>query len=152
MKILEAQNAVLSNFEVHKHVAEQSARYKQKKRRPPPNSATIMREVLQYMTDKANPLSQKPSTYSPAAIPKLMERLRPYDLSKGELVMILNLRPASVPALNTVIEDMTDRFEYEQQEEIVNIIAEVLGAFPQEAAAEQTAEGGDDVTMEDAAK
>jgi hypothetical protein len=45
MKILEAQNAVLSNFEVHKHVAEQSARYKQKKRRPPPNSATIMREV-----------------------------------------------------------------------------------------------------------
>jgi hypothetical protein len=103
------------------------------------------------MSDKANPLSQKPSTYTPAVIPQLMERLRPYELSKGELVMILNLRPASVPALNTVVEDMEDRFVYEQQEEIVNIIAEVLGAFPQEAA-EQTADGGDDVAMEDAAK
>ena len=32
--------------------------------------------------------------------------------------------------VNTVIEDMSDRFEYEKQEEIVGIIAEVLGEFP----------------------
>lgn len=104
------------------------------------------------MSDKANPLSQKPSTYKPAAIPALMERLRPYGLSKGELVMVLNLRPASVPALNTVVEDMEERFPYEQQEEIVGVIAEVLGAFPEVAAPEEAAENGEDVAMEDAAK
>ena len=105
------------------------------------------------MNDKANPLSQKPTTYSPKAIPVLMDRLRPYELSKGELVMVLNLRPSSVPALNTVVEDMEDRFPYEKQEEIVNIIAEVLGAFP-EPVAEEGAENGevgaDDVAMEEA--
>lgn len=55
--------------------------------------------------------------------------------------MILNLRPASVAALNTVVEEMTERFDETQQEEIVNIIAEVLGSFPQEAEQE---EGGDE--------
>lgn len=62
--------------------------------------------------------------------------------------MILNLRPASVPALNTIIEDMTERFTAEQQEELVNIIAEVLGYFDPPA---EEAQNGDansaDVTM-----
>jgi uncharacterized membrane-anchored protein YjiN (DUF445 family) len=43
--------------------------------------------------------------------------------------MILNLRPASVAALNTVIEEMAERFSDEQQEEMVAIISEVLGQF-----------------------
>lgn len=54
--------------------------------------------------------------------------------------MILNLRPASVAALNTVIEEMPERFDENQQEEMVNIIAEVLGSFPQEAGEEEGAE------------
>lgn len=54
--------------------------------------------------------------------------------------MILNLRPASVAALNTVIEEMPERFDENQQEEMVNIIAEVLGSFPQEAGEEEDAE------------
>lgn len=52
--------------------------------------------------------------------------------------MILNLRPASVAALNTVLEDMGDRYTETQQEDIVTIIANVLGQLdsppPQEAA------------------
>ena len=52
--------------------------------------------------------------------------------------MILNLRPASVAALNTVIEDMAERFNEEQQEAIVTAIADVLGVFPE--AAEQDGE------------
>lgn len=38
MKILEAQSAVLSNFEVWQHLSE-------KKRRGPPNLETVVREV-----------------------------------------------------------------------------------------------------------
>lgn len=41
--------------------------------------------------------------------------------------MIINLRPANAGNLNTVVEEMEDRFTDEQQEEIVAIIAEVLG-------------------------
>ncbi len=55
--------------------------------------------------------------------------------------MILNLRPTNTPILNAVIEDMEDRFSAEQQQEILDIITEILGQFPQEPeeeAAEET--------------
>lgn len=45
MKILEAQNAVLTNYEVYKHLTEQRERYAQDKRRGPPNLETVVREV-----------------------------------------------------------------------------------------------------------
>lgn len=42
--------------------------------------------------------------------------------------MIMNLRPTKPENLNTIIEEMEDRFPSdEQQQKIVNIIAEVLG-------------------------
>lgn len=153
MKVIEAQAAVLTNYEVLQHLTQQKERYKQRKRRGPPNLETVVREVrqassrdenlppsshplthsffqlIQYLQSYPNPLSQKPSTYAPDCISRLLERLSPYELSKGEVVMILNLRPASVAALNTVIEEMAERFSDEQQEEMVAIISEVLGQF-----------------------
>jgi hypothetical protein len=45
MKILEAQSAVLTNYEVYQHVSEQRERYKNAKRRGPPNLETVVREV-----------------------------------------------------------------------------------------------------------
>lgn len=59
--------------------------------------------------------------------------------------MILNLRPASVAALNTVIEEMSERFSDEQQEEMVAIILEVLGQFE---AAQPDANGNADEATE----
>lgn len=65
--------------------------------------------------------------------------------------MILNLRPDTVPALNTIIEDMSERFTEEQLEGVVNIIAEVLGYFepPAEADQQNGDADGADVTMND---
>ncbi|KAL6854131.1 RNA polymerase Rpb4 domain-containing protein [Trichoderma novae-zelandiae] len=129
MKVIEAQAAVLTNYEVLQHLTQQKERYKQRKRRGPPNLETVVRELIQYLQSHPNPLSQKPSPYTPDCISRLLERLSPYELSKGEVVMILNLRPATVAALNTVIEEMGERFSDEQQEEMVAIISEVLGQF-----------------------
>lgn len=53
------------------------------------------------------------------------------------MIMIFNLRPSSIAALNTIIEDMEDRFDEERQGEIVAIIADVLGKFPQDHSPEQ---------------
>ncbi|EFZ01385.1 hypothetical protein MHUMG1_02413 [Metarhizium humberi] len=150
MKILESQSAVLSNYEVYQHLTDQRDRYKQKKHRGPPNLETVVRE---YLRTAPSPLSQKPLTYTPEAIAQIIEKLSPYELSKGEMVMILNLRPASIAALNTVIEDMTERYSDEQQEEMVGIVADVLGQFE---VAEAEANGdagegeGEDVNMNDA--
>ncbi|KAF4970484.1 hypothetical protein FSARC_2503 [Fusarium sarcochroum] len=149
MKVIESQAAVLTNFEVFQHISDQRERYKSAKRRGPPNLETVVRELLQYLRTNPGPLSQEPLPYSQDCISNLLKRLRPYNLAKGEVVMILNLRPASVAALNTVVEEMSERFNEEQQEAMVNIIAEVLGQFP--AAEEGAEEEGADVSMNDAA-
>ncbi|GKT46961.1 DNA-directed RNA polymerase III subunit rpc9 [Colletotrichum spaethianum] len=143
MKILEAQSAVLTNYEVYQHLTERKLGQKKRgERRGPGNLEALARELLQYLRTPPNPLSQDPITYQPGCIPQLLEKLRPYDLAKGEVIMILNLRPASVAALNTVIEEMSERFDENQQEEMVNIIAEVLGTFPQEEAQEEAGDEG----------
>ena len=45
MKILEAQSAVLSNYEVYQHLADQKYRYKQGKHRGPSNLEMVVRDV-----------------------------------------------------------------------------------------------------------
>lgn len=85
--------------------------------------------MLVYLRSRLSPLGQEPTTYRPECIAQLLERLRPYDLSKGEVVMLLNHRPASVVALNTLVEDLAERFTDEQQADMVAIIARVLGEF-----------------------
>ncbi|KAH7320215.1 RNA polymerase Rpb4-domain-containing protein [Stachybotrys elegans] len=154
MKVIESQSAVLTNYEVYQHVIDQRAAKENRKkenRRGPPNLETAIRELLKYLTTEPSPLSQKPITYTPDCIPRLLERLSPYDLPKGEVVMILNLRPVSIPALNTVIEDMGERFTEEQQEDILNSIAEVLGQPPSAEGGQNGAEasGDEDEAMKD---
>ncbi|KFH42348.1 DNA-directed RNA polymerase III subunit-like protein [Hapsidospora chrysogenum ATCC 11550] len=154
MKILESQSAVLTNFEVYEHLVDCKKRSKKTRQRlGPDNYESIVKGVKAWLETPPGPLSQKPITYTSSSIPTLFARLRPYDLSKGELSMILNLRPASVPALDTIIEDMGERFTEEQHEEIIAIIVEVLGRFEpaEEAEGEKGArENGGDVTMNEA--
>lgn len=92
-------------------------------------------------------MSQETITYTPDCIARLLERLRPYELSKGEVVMVLNLRPTSIAALNSVIEDMTDRLEEDQQLDVLAAVAEILGEFDPPAPKKTD----DDVDMNDAA-
>lgn len=57
MKILEAQSAVLTNYEVYEHLTEQRERYKSAKRRGPPNLETVVREVR--YSDRLTALNSK---------------------------------------------------------------------------------------------
>lgn len=45
MKILETQNALLTNYEVYQHILETQRRAKNQKRRLPGNLATLLTEV-----------------------------------------------------------------------------------------------------------
>ncbi|KAI1376025.1 HRDC-like protein [Hypoxylon crocopeplum] len=132
MKILEAQSAVLTNVEVYTFLNNQAQQYQDQKRKGPANLETLRKEVLQYFEAPPGPLSQKPLPYDASAIPVLIQRLRQYQITKGEFIMLLNVRPSNIPALNIVIEDMEDRFNSDQQQEILDITIEILGQFPQE--------------------
>ncbi|KAK4101535.1 hypothetical protein N658DRAFT_425534 [Parathielavia hyrcaniae] len=150
MKILESQNALLSNYEVYQHIMDQRTRNKAQNRRVPGNAHEVMTEVVTYLKEKPSPLEKQDETqtYSPAAISRLLEKLReanlPSELTKGEILSILNLRPLSSAVLSTAIEDMEERFGDEEQNKIVDIVGEVLGRLePAEGAAgdEMDAEG-----------
>jgi hypothetical protein len=65
------------------------------------------------------------------------------DLAKGEVLMILNVRPSSIAVLSTVIEDMEERFSDDEQAAILEVIVEVLGRDePSGEEAVDSAEGG----------
>lgn len=81
---------------------------------------------MTYLDTHPNPL-QSPVTYTPDTIRALLQGLRPYDLTKAEVVMIINVKPLSLPLLSAVIEDMESRFTAEQGEEIIAVIESVMG-------------------------
>ncbi|EAQ86610.1 hypothetical protein CHGG_07863 [Chaetomium globosum CBS 148.51] len=169
MKILESQNALLSNYEVYQHLADQRKRNKAQNRRVPGNAHQVMNEVGFLQTiiilpdtestnkdrspnisaEKPSPLEkqEETQTYSPAAFSLLFEKLReanlPSELTKGELLSILNIRPSSTALLSTAIEDMEERFDDDNQNKIVDIIAEVLGS-------DESNEGGEEADEMDA--
>ncbi|KFY14906.1 hypothetical protein V492_02335 [Pseudogymnoascus sp. VKM F-4246] len=132
MKILEAQSAVLTNYEVYTHLSELRERYakERKNKRGPGNLQTIVMELMDYFEKPPSPLGSKPIPYNQDTIRTLLERLRPYDLTKAEIIMIMNNRPMSPAVLNILIQEFDDRF-YEDvdgiRDDILNIVAEVLG-------------------------
>ncbi|KAL3428179.1 DNA-directed RNA polymerase III subunit rpc9 [Phlyctema vagabunda] len=170
MKILEAQAAILTNYEVYRHIIDEKkdheklrdqvkkrvrkdweqknrkiSRTKKEKEteidqiwkpitKRPGNLETIVRELKQYLEEAPSPLAEKVCPYNENTVKNLLERLRPYDLTKAEVLMIMNLRPTNVINLNTVVEEAEMRFPTEEmQQEMVDAIAEVLGKADTEA-------------------
>jgi len=90
-------------------------------------------QVLAYLQTPPSPLAKQEQThqYDANVVTRLLEGLANanlnQDLAKGEVLMILNLRPSSIAVLSTVIEDMEERFSDDEQAAILEVIAQVLG-------------------------
>ncbi|KAI9885073.1 MAG: hypothetical protein M1823_003128 [Watsoniomyces obsoletus] len=128
MKVLETQSAHLTNYEVFSHLESMRSRYhgQTTARVKSGNLETVMKELMDYFRASPSPLAY-PTTYTPMTIRNLFGALRPYDLTKAEMMMLLNLRPNTVALLDVVIEELDARFSEEQQAEIMQIIVRVLG-------------------------
>lgn len=74
---------------------------------------------------------EKTHQYTADVVARLMARLSEanlsQDLAKSEILMILNIRPSSIAVLSTVVEDMEERFNDDEQQAILDAISEVLG-------------------------
>ncbi|KAK3387106.1 RNA polymerase Rpb4-domain-containing protein [Podospora didyma] len=106
-------------------------------------------QVVKYLQRKPGPLEKQEEKhdYSPSSASQLLERLRGAnlgsELAKGELLQILNLRPASNAQLATAVEDLEERFTEDEQQQIVDIIAEVLGRDEPAVYEEDGEDGGE---------
>ncbi|QSZ37496.1 hypothetical protein DSL72_008594 [Monilinia vaccinii-corymbosi] len=128
MKILEAQSATLTNYEVYTHLQDIQYKHRTGGRRPG-NLDNVMKELIQYFEEAPSPLAQKPCPYKGDTIKTLLQQLRPFDLTKAEILMIINHRPTTMPNLNNIIEELDTRFPDENDQwAILDIISEVLGA------------------------
>lgn len=56
-----------------------------------------------------------------------MERLRSYDLTKAELLMLMNIRPTNLEGLNVIIQELDLRFPEDVQYDLVRTVVDVLG-------------------------
>jgi hypothetical protein len=111
------------------------------------DSTTV--QLLDYFHEAPSPLGSKPFPYNERTIRTLLERLRPWDFTKAEILMILNLRPTKPENLNTIVEEMEGRFPGEDlQFEIVGVIAEVLGKPDGEAERQAMSENAKEARKE----
>ena len=104
-----------------------------------------------YLTASPTPLSQTPTPFTSADIPVLVGKLHDYSLTKGELIMILNMRPSTLAQLWACIGEFEERFTETQQQDILNVIGEVLGSFPPSEAAADMADTDPIESVEDTA-
>ncbi|KAK4166676.1 RNA polymerase Rpb4-domain-containing protein [Cladorrhinum sp. PSN259] len=150
MKVLEAQVCLISNYEVYQQIIDTRAQNKAKKIRAPENLFNLQTQVLDYFRTRPGPLreQEEKQNYHDGAFDRLFERLEQENfrqkLTKGEAICICNIRPMSAPTLSGVIEDIENRFTEEEQNRIVEIIAEVLGSDDPREEEEEEGEGGNE--------
>lgn len=96
--------------------------------------------MQQYASELANPSQQQRNGNQPeqtTADNNLVRRLKPYRLTKSEVLMLSNHRPRSEQVLEVLVEEANIRFSAEQLTEIVGVVGEVFGLVE-----EEEAEGG----------
>ncbi|CAP70775.1 uncharacterized protein PODANS_3_8370 [Podospora anserina S mat+] len=154
MKILEAQSAVLTNYEVYQHLTDIRKRNNssQPKRRMPEDAFRLSKEVLEYLETKPYPLhdQKEKQHYSQATLELLCEKLAEKfpDITKAEGLAIFDVRPTNIPVLAIIVESLEDRYTEEEQQQLVDLVIEVLGQDdpePEEEEGEEGAEDGDAV-------
>ncbi|KAJ1941406.1 hypothetical protein DL89DRAFT_265327 [Linderina pennispora] len=140
MKVLNVQEALLSNYEMLLVLQEEDARHKDLKAkergqmRYPENVTTLKFEALQYLSNTSC------TSQDGMQLSGLRQRLAEYELTKAEILQIANLRPRVPVELYLIIEECGDRFQAEDLDAMLEIIASELPREEEEAAVNGDAE------------
>lgn len=77
-------------------------------------------------TSSSRQSQPKPQSTTPEArTTELIQRLKPFHLTKSEVLNIANHRPRNETVLDVLVEEMEERFSTEQQGEVLGIVREV---------------------------
>ncbi|KAJ2784166.1 hypothetical protein H4R18_001293 [Coemansia javaensis] len=121
MEVLDRQEALLTNYEVLLVLDEESARHRQaQEAKGPENVTTLVFEALEYLKGTACP------SQSGKQIAALKSQLAGMELTKAELLQIVNLRPKSLVELHLITEECSDRFSGDALEQMLGLIQRAL--------------------------
>ncbi|KAI4234517.1 MAG: hypothetical protein L6R40_006722 [Gallowayella cf. fulva] len=144
LQILETQSATLTNHEVFTHLSTHP-RLSPSSSKPnttatkPSNTTTVIAEVSHYLSS-SHSKSQLPSPLSSAQIKQLVRELGKYNLTKAEVLMIVNAAPRELTHLDCVVEELDERLGDAEQEELLAVVGRIV----------EGEEGrGEEVEMED---
>lgn len=123
MQIVTKEPVLLTNYEVYAFLNESK---KAKQDRPRSKGykleglCTVEFECLDYLESSAS------KNQTAEHISVFLTKLKPFALTRAEKVQIINTRPCNIVTLHVVIEECEERFNQEQLEQILEIIAECL--------------------------
>ncbi|PIA16139.1 hypothetical protein COEREDRAFT_81573 [Coemansia reversa NRRL 1564] len=124
MEVVDRQAALISNYEALLVLREEDERHKESRPRSQTkyseNVTTLMFEALEYLNN--TPCSSQ----SADQIIALKQQLGGLDLTKAEIMQIINHRPKSLVELHLIVEECDERFSVEELERIVETILETL--------------------------
>ncbi|XP_059641493.1 uncharacterized protein LOC132283547 [Cornus florida] len=120
MKILEARNGLLTNFEVLQFLQSKGARQDHTRIAEVPPSEL---KVYDYLERTAA------SSQTKESIEEFVGKCKKYHLKKAEIVSIINVRPSSVVEIYPMIAKCDERLG-EGVEELVEMVGEVLPSPP----------------------
>nr|3AYH_A Chain A, DNA-directed RNA polymerase III subunit rpc9 [Schizosaccharomyces pombe 972h-] len=129
MKVLEARDAYLTNAEVFFHLKEmeneQNARTQERGAAQAlvcENLRTIQFEILKYLSSQGNCEGLTKERFLDC-----IAIFNEFELTKAEILVILNNKPSSVPELYACIEGIEERFK---EEDIFKLVEKINTTFP----------------------
>ena len=123
MEVLNERAAMVSNYEVLNLLQEKmkdDAGKKRHKKQRQENLATISYEVTKYLEKTPCKLQNED------VIRDFLVEVAPFNLTKGEKLQLLNLRPSTPVEIQLIIEESEERLKTD--EELEKLLAIVAGA------------------------
>ena len=123
MEVINENAAMVSNYEVFTLLQEKmqhDPNKKQNKKHGAENLATISYEVLKYFEKKACRLQNE------SVIRQFLVDVAPFNLTKGEKLQLLNLRPTTPVEINLIVEESEERLKTDEElEQLIEIVAKL---------------------------
>lgn len=138
MKILDAGTEMLDDRDVLNYIALKRKQHEAedidskhsglKPAKRPENFLRALKKHEEHLSNPERPFASNPAYDSQGQyLWELMRRLKDLELTKPELLMLVNHRPYRRSQLQPMIEDVESRYTEAQQERIRVAVVEVLG-------------------------
>ncbi|KAA8899267.1 hypothetical protein TRICI_006355 [Trichomonascus ciferrii] len=131
MKVEAARDKFMTNLEVYEYISEVRERNKaDMEHRGSEHLETVLIELQSYLRDRPTGNQESPQTQKNVeAFIRSVHELG-IHLEKAEYLQLVNTAPNSRPVLYNLIEDIEQRLEETQMEQITNLCKQYLGFEP----------------------
>jgi len=142
MEIVDADSAVLSNFEVLSYLREEKNERSQKQNKNKDRLLTLILEAIKHIENTPTSLQEE---FHVKNFVETLQNLCTEEnilLSKNEFIQLLNLRPKSAVEIQLIIDNSEERLTEDQVDKILDIVSTLPG--DEEALEDAEQEVGDE--------